>query len=532
MDVEPFEVRWIKARNFEAAGDVQSALDTYEAILADEPARLYARLRASTLYQMQGHYRCARKHAVEAVEAVRHSRWSDLPHVTSKLLTFDEHRLLLELLHGVNWSHPDVIAMSPMLTQHLWLSGAVKDALRMAEIALKFAPEHAQLNYAHGLALAYSGRINDALASFEKSIRLDKTYAVALWSLAYTGRRSSEFLPGARAEAALRSAPAPIDRPYLHYAAFKELHDAGQHDAAWSHLMEGAHAKREMLAFDELRESAITQWLLSRMTPEGAKPDPYGRASAIFIVGMPRTGTTVLDRILGNHPGITSAGELTDFRSAANDALDKFIGAVPDTESMEALMRLDLQKLGLEYLERTRWRAENASQVVVDKHPENFFLSGVIMDALPSVRMICMRRNPVDACFSNLKELFANQSYGYSYDLSELANHYARFDELARGWSATRPSQFLLVDYEDLVTSPEQQSKRIFEFIGLPYSSKYSDITLNNSAVTTASASQIREPVTTKNIGAWRPYARQLRPLIERLVAVMPASEQSRIDAT
>lgn len=141
-----------------------------------------------------------------------------------------------------------------------------------------------------------------------------------------------------------------------------------------------------------------------------------------------------------------------------------------------------------------------------------------------------MRRNPMDACFSNLKELFVNHSYAYSYDLIELADHYDRFDRLSRYWATSRPNQFMLVDYESLVSDPEMQARQIFGFLGLPYRIEYADITLNSSAVTTASATQVREPLSKRNIGAWKAYASYLAPLSERLGDMMIESRQARDD--
>lgn len=529
MPRQPFETRWIQARELEAAGNIESAIHAYEEILSDEPARLYARLRVSTLLQMQGHYRRARQHAIRAAEDVRVGRWIDLPHVARKLLTFDEQRLMLDLIHGADWSHRDIIAMSPVLAQHLWLAGDVEGAIRMCESALVVAPSHVPLNYAHGIALGYAGRLDEATAAFEKCLALDPGYASAHWSLAYAGRQDEGGTRLPRILGALNAGCDPASAPFLQYAAFKELHDSGRHDAAWPYLAKGAETKRETLDYDAVRERVLVEYLLQREAVPQMDPDQTPSMQAVFVVGMPRTGTTVLDRILGNHPALISGGELTDFRSALNNMLDAFIGPVPTVEAMQAIYRRDIREAGRDYLARTAWRRHGDADVVIDKHPENFFLSDVIMDALPSARILCMRRNPMDSCFSNLKELFANDSYGYSYDLAELADHYANFDRLARHWQATRPRNFLLVDYEALVTGPDVEARRIFDFLGLPFQGEYADITRNTATVTTASASQVRMPVTTRNIGAWRAYAAQLAPLRERLLEMLPASEHARI---
>ena len=153
------------------------------------------------------------------VESVRHSRWNDLPYVTSKLLTFDEQQLLLEVIRGADWKHRDVITASPMLVQHLWLAGSVDEAVRLAETALQVAPSHLQLNYAYGIALGYAGRLDEAAAAFEKCLVIDPGYAAAHWSLAYTRKRAgTEVDRASRIEAASRREEKAQEKPFLHYA--------------------------------------------------------------------------------------------------------------------------------------------------------------------------------------------------------------------------------------------------------------------------------------------------------------------------
>ena len=166
------------------------------------------------------------------------------------------------------------------------------------------------------------------------------------------------------------------------------------------------------------------------------------------------------------------------------------------------------------------WRMEAEESVLVDKNPENYFLSRFIAAALPEAKIVCIRRNPMDACFSNLKELFANDSYGYSYRLDELADHYHRFDLLARHWRATMPGNFHIVEYEALVSDPVAASAEVFAFCGLDFDEAYVDITRNSAPVATASAAQVRSPIDSKNIGSWKDYEAELGGLKSRLEAL------------
>jgi hypothetical protein len=236
----------------------------------------------------------------------------------------------------------------------------------------------------------------------------------------------------------------------------------------------------------------------------------------VFIVGMPRTGTTVLERILGGHAQVADAGELNDFQHAASLASDRFIQLPLGADDLAALATIDPQAIGRSYLERTAHRYAGKSHLV-DKNPQNVFAAGLIAGALPQARILCLVRDPVDACFSNLKELFAPGAYAYSYDLQELADHYARFRRLVEHWRAKLPQQFHVVRYEDLVADPASVSEAVLRFCGLPPDPGCVDITRNLSRAATASSSQVRQPIHARNVGAWRRYRQPLQPLVERL---------------
>ena len=141
--------------------------------------------------------------------------------------------------------------------------------------------------------------------------------------------------------------------------------------------------------------------------------------------------------------------------------------------------------------------------------------------ALPQAKILCMRRNPLDACFSNLKNLFMNNAFGYSYALDELADYYLRFDQLSAHWRKTLPGRYMEVGYEDLVSDPERIGRQVMEFCGLPFQVEQVDITKNKMPVLTASTSQVRQPINTRGIGAWRHYEAQLAPLRERLAPLL-----------
>lgn len=519
MTMRPtFEQEWRTARSYENRGDLAGAREIYQSLIAQDPHRLYVRLRLSAIEQAFGDYRAACSHAMRAGETVAAGRWADLAPVARRLLDFGEFQAVFRLISAVDWGRRDVLANSPALTQYLWLAGHAGDALRLADHASRYVDSHL-LSYARANALRYCGRLDEASAEFEKCIGLKPDYALAHWSLAY---HAASEPPGLRVERIRRAQgalpPDDPEQPYLHYALFKELDDAGDTGAAWASLAAGARLKRASLGYRGDVEAGGHEAL--RAVFDSGLPvrraSPGGGHVPLFIVGMPRTGTTLLERILGAHPGVHAAGELNDFPHALSWEANRFLGTAPSRSLVEALAEVDPAAVGERYLARTTDIAAGHGWVL-DKNPANFAYAGFIAQALPAARILCLRRAPMDACFSNLKELFTNEAYGYSYDLAELAEHYLRFERLADLWCQVMPEQFMVVDYEELVHDPLGVAARAAAFCGLAFDPSSVDITRNRSAVSTASSSQVRQPITTRAVGAWRRYAEYLRPLEERL---------------
>jgi hypothetical protein len=237
----------------------------------------------------------------------------------------------------------------------------------------------------------------------------------------------------------------------------------------------------------------------------------------IFIVGMPRTGTTLLDRILSNHSDIQSLGERNDFSASVSEASDCFFDSVLKTERDEILGRLDVERAGELYLTRLG-RASGSARFAIDKNPKNLFNIPLILRAIPNARVLCLVRDPMDSCFSNLKELFQGGAYPYSYTLDDLAEHCTLAHRWIRHWEAAAPNAVRVVTYEDLVANPDKVVQPLLEFIGVEFHSGLTDIASNAAPVSTASSSQVRESIHARGVGAWIPYEKHLQPLKERLV--------------
>ena len=515
------ERKWQRAQAYVTGGNFAAARAIYESILQIDANHVSARLCLSALEQVTGHYRASREHAIKAADTVSNDRrWKDLAKVTHRLLPYDEHDLIHDLIVNADWSNTEVLTNSAILSQQLWLSNHFDEALRLIEAArLRAAPSHL-LSYSRANALRYCGRMQEATEEYERCLQLAPGYAYGHWSLAYHEKADP---PGSRV-ARIKKAQAGVaenspEHAYLQYALFKELDDAGEVDQAWTALMAGARSKRQSIHYDSAREErgrlALQQRVGHDFIGDRIEEDSSERVP-IFIVGMPRTGTTVMERILSNHSQIATAGELNDFGGALCWVADTFMGDSMNVASVEKLGNIDFSHVGRRYLQRTRGRSAD-SRYLIDKNPMNFFNAGYIAKALPQAKIIWLDRGPMDACLSNLKELFTGEAYGYSYELRELADHYVRFKRLAEHWQDVLPGRIHRVPYETLVADPLRISEQVMAFCGVPFEPECIEITRNDSPVSTASSSQVRQPINARGVNAWRRYSSQLAPLQEML---------------
>jgi tetratricopeptide (TPR) repeat protein len=533
------EPQWLAARGHEARGEREAARAVYAAVLRDDPTQAFAWYRLSVLALAQGRYREARDAAIEGTAlAVAHRRWKVLPYLTRQLLAFDEREAVRRAIAGSDQGDAAVLAQSAVLAQQLWLADDHDASLRLADAGLRVAPRSHLLHYVRASALRHLGRAAEASAAFERAIALSPDFAEAHWALAQhaaagDGGARAERVRAALARAASAagdavSSPAPgrndpMAPIFLGYALFRELDSAGQPGAAWEALAAAAAAMRRLAPHDGVAEQATVDALREAfpVVQAAAAPGPrgaVGERTPIFIVGMPRTGTTVLERILGNHSSVADAGELNAFAASMSLALDAAFSSPPTAGQVRAGAALDLSEVGAAYMARTASLYGDRGWLV-DKNPLNLFNAGFIARALPRARILCLVRDPMDACFSNFKELFPGGGYGYSYDLAELAAHRRRFEALVAHWSAVLPGRFMTVAYEELVADPATVAQQVMAFCGLPHEPGAIDIARNASPVSTASSSQVRTAIHAGAVGAWRRYERQLAPLAVLLQA-------------
>ncbi len=380
------------------------------------------------------------------------------------------------------------------------------------------AREPANIDYLYNLAAAssFTGRVEEARTHYEAILAADPGNARAHYALAIAARQTPDSNHIPRLKTALSRAQGPGDGLRVRYALAKELEDIGDPEA-FAHLSAANEEHKRALQYDFAQDVAIFDAIETLFTgsehpalPGAGNPDN----APIFIVGMPRTGTTLVDRILSSHPTVESAGELQAMPLAVKRLAATSSRNVVDPETVMASGNIDPAKIAHAYLAQAGHHRHAGAGRFTDKLPANFLYIGHIARALPHAKIVCLRRNPMDTVWSNYKNLFASQSayYAYSYDLLDTARYYARFDRLMAMWDRLFPGLVLQLSYEKLVADQEGQTRRLLEHCDLDWNEACLMFHENNAAVATPSAAQVRRPINADAVGKWRTHEAALQP--------------------
>ncbi len=506
---------WQDAAFAYQSGDLRRAQAGCERILALDPLNSPARLMAANLATQAGRHRLAVEHVLAATQRIGRQTLQHVAELALKLITVGEYEAAATLVRKINPAAINAPGSLAEFSQQLSLLEQHDDALRYLDAAMSRGLDGDWVHYVHGNYLRFVGRMEQAAAAYERSIARNPDYALAHQSLATLDPGGDRELRINRIRASLARVPADFrDIAYLHYALFKELDALGDVDAAWDALAAGAREKKRVVVHDRDDERALFQALQSA-TGSGYLHDDGNHddgPTPLFVLGMPRTGTTLLERILGGHPGIALCGELNDFRMQYKWASDHYCLGFFDHEAVRALDRVDYAAIGRRYQSHVAWRLDGA-RWFTDKNPGNFMMAGPILRALPRARIIHLRRNPMDSCFSNLKELFGSNAHPYSYDFADLDAHFRSYRGLMSHWHAIAPGRILDLDYEAMVSDPDQAARAVMDYCGLDYRPEQIRVEDHVAPVSTASSAQVRQPIHRRNIGGWKRYQRQLAPL-------------------
>ena len=387
------------------------------------------------------------------------------------------------------------------------------------EKAVAGRPDHTP--YMHNLAnnLIYHGETRAAEAIFHRIIEIEPNSPQAHWSLA-GGRKAVNQDHIRRMQAILKEREHhPRIRAFYYYAIGKEFEDLQEWDAAFEAFSKGARARRETVEYDEAAEIALFEFLEEKFTADWLADGAAGHDSdaPIFVLGQPRSGTTLVERIISSHSDVHSAGELQQFGLAIRRLSNHRDPRRFSVGLLNAAIGVDPGQLGKTYMESTR-RMRGTTPRFVDKLPQNYLLMPLILKALPNAKIVHLTRNPMDACFASYKQLFAD-AYLHSYDLEEMARHHCRYRHLMDVWRDRFGGRFFDISYEETVSNLEPNARALIGYLDLPWEEKCLRFHEQNKAVSTASAVQVREPVHTRSVDRWRRYEAQLQPMQEVLAA-------------
>jgi tetratricopeptide (TPR) repeat protein len=396
----------------------------------------------------------------------------------------------------------------------LHLAGEHVEALQVFDRAV-VADQGAALSD-KGVLLSQLGRLAEACESFDQALSRDPTSADA-W---YNKANAKTYAPADPELLAMRQA---IDsssiyrnRLLLHFALGKAHMDAGDTDQAFSHWHEGNRMKRAIVDYDADAMKRYMTSIAADLRQNGTADRATGARlseAPVFIVGMPRCGSSLVEQILASHPDVHGAGELAQLRVL-------FEACAHETCAHESGRHEDA--LAESALERLRRFSPDADRIV-DKDLSNFLHLGVVHRTFPRARIIHCRRDPLDTCFSAYTKLFVGD-HGFTYDMRELGLYYCHYHELMARWRALLPAPiFMEIDYEALVSEPREQTRRLLDFLGLPWNEACVRFFETARLVNTASFAQVRRPVYRSSVGGSRPLRSYLQPLIAALGDLVPA---------
>lgn len=383
---------------------------------------------------------------------------------------------------------------------------------RAAEILSQATAEGSRnpaIHFNLGNALKFTGDFAGARRGFEQAIALAPNYAKAHAALASLGPGSSDADQRVRLEALIERTTDPRTAIQLRHAAARTCEALQAYDQAWSHLSAGKRALIGAKDADPRPVFDLLDTIPAAFAGSGAGVGrPAGASGPIFVVGMPRSGTTVVDRIVSNHSQVVSIGEFPYFGQLIRQAADSRTRHLVDASIIELLARgEDLSGIGEQYLRRAAEMADGPGRTL-DKMHVNFMLCGQILRALPQARILCLIRDPLDTIVGNFRQLFEFSSpiYDYALDPVWAAQFYVRFRRLADLWAKAAPDRFLQVDYQALVADPEGEARGLLAFCELDWEDGCERIETNRAPVATASAVQVRRPINAEGIGRWRHY--------------------------
>ncbi|MGH8076406.1 MAG: tetratricopeptide repeat-containing sulfotransferase family protein [Lysobacter sp.] len=493
--------------------DFARAEQLYRRALATQGSHVPSLLGLSTVLSRRGSHREARAAALAAY-AHRPSAAPLIYALAQRLRYFHEFERLVDCLSAPSLALEAPAEIQAKASVMLSSVGAHDAAAQLADKALRRDPANAAALHVRGNYYLFQGDVDKAEQSYEASLRSDPLLFQNSWMLAGARPQTSERNHVERLKRQLLQAkPRGTGEVYVAYALHKELHDLGRYDEAWQALERACAAKRRQSPYALSEHVELVDSLLQVCTPEfvGASSSVNQPRVPIFIVGMHRSGTTLLERMLAGHSQVGDAGETSAFHAQLERAIDQAAPTGMDAAFAKHVTTADFDAIARGYAETAVWLSRG-NPYFTEKLPPNFFNVGFIAKAMPQARFLHLVRDPMDTCFSNLRTLFSGTAL-YSYDQAELGGFFLQYQRMMEHWRAVLPGRVLDISYDELVRDPADMAERVAAHCGLAFEPGMVDIGRASGTVATPSATVAREGFRRDRGRAWQPYEEHLRTM-------------------
>ena len=526
----PFEDEIAKAAAFERDGDPNKAEDIYRDILKRDPDHVEAARLLAGIAMANNRHRDAEVFLHRAVaNAPDYGRaWVELCNVQSELEKFEE---ATESAKQVLRLGPDKAESYMVYAGVIGAAGRHEEAIESYRTALEIDNSKIGAMSAMAHHLKTIGRQDEAIAMYRESIATKPEHTEGYWSLANLKTFRFEDAEVKDMEDLLTDEDLNDEsRVHVHNGLGFEYEARGDYDRAFLNFDRCSTIRRKAESYDPVQTEDSFDRTIEIFNDKFLREKSevgYSDDAPIFIVGLPRSGSTLIEQILSSHSKVEGTHELSDLSRVIQDARRETKQRQEFPEMVVKLGPADWEKIGAHYIERTT-KYRSGSPYFIDKNPNNFTFIGFIALVLPKAKIINALRHPLDSCFGTYKQLFA-KGQPFSYDLTELGEYYLQYRRLMDHWHQVLPGKVLEVQYEDVVSDLDTQVRRMLDYCGLPFEDACLRFHETERAVKTASSEQVRQPIYSSSVNLWRNYEQHLDELVqilEPLLRELPEADQ------
>ena len=515
--LDPERKELIIAAEHQRAGEFGKAENIYREILRKDPTNVNATRLLGTVASELGKPKLAARMLRNAVKMQPEffGAWIDL---SRALMELDELQECHEVLQTAIGLRPDLPQPHMLLGNLLTKCGRFEEAVEAYKIALQKQPENGGSLAGLGHALKTIGRQDEAVKTYRDCIKTFPAFGEAYWSLANLKTFNFSDDEIATMERYVDDETLLAEtRVNFNYSLGKAYEDRGKYDQAFDRYDRGSKLRRPAESYDPVQTETVNDQIIEAITPEllaanqgNGDPDP----GPIFIVGLPRSGSTLIEQILASHSQVDGTHELPELPKVIKTINQQRSGGDGYPMSLKHYGD-ELAALGQQYVESTsRYRA--GSPYFTDKMPNNFASIGLIALILPNAKIVNARRHPLDSCMGSYKQLFY-KGQSFTYDLVELGEYYLEYQRMMNYWHEILPGKIIDIHYEEMVSDQENQTRRLIAHCELPWEDACLRFYESDRAVVTASSEQVRQPIYAGSVNSWRRFESHLGPLIEVL---------------